>query len=246
MSAVLIWGSVGFRPDVIGGLGLESTIVLLGVGQPENWATPGSVTCVFDPSGLRPVALALPIRCPPSPSPFVGVGHPVESVPDVRSTDARRRKRDRPEGVTHGFQVILYKVDPRACVLARNLFSKDCCRFSLLDEPMEVRPQVPLVSKPSSLACLGERLARTGTGPNRSIIWPACSAQGIGPNTNTGEEVALGVGLEVVGVNIFNAPFINITRCNVARSDEVAQPLGCIRLYLVVVGSHEVKWKSPL
>jgi hypothetical protein len=63
-----------------------------------------------------------------------GVGHPIQPVADVRSTDARRRERDRPDAVTHGFQVILNKVEPRLCVLARNLLSKDDCRASLLDE----------------------------------------------------------------------------------------------------------------
>jgi hypothetical protein len=63
------------------------------------------------------------------PGPFVsvtlGVGHPEESVSDVRRTDARRRKRDSPEGVTQGFQVSVYKVDPRLDSLACNLLSKD-------------------------------------------------------------------------------------------------------------------------
>jgi hypothetical protein len=44
----------------------------------------------------------------------------------VRRTDARRRERDSPEGVTQGFQVSVYKVDPRIDVFARNLLSKDC------------------------------------------------------------------------------------------------------------------------
>jgi hypothetical protein len=88
----------------------------------------------------------------------------------MRRTDARRRKRDRPEGVTQVFQVIVYKVEPRACVAARNLLSKDDCRLALFDEVLPGRPEVPLVSKPSAFACRAERLARTGTGPNRSII----------------------------------------------------------------------------
>ncbi|CUX25631.1 hypothetical protein AGR5A_Cc20261 [Agrobacterium genomosp. 5 str. CFBP 6626] len=69
-----------------------------------------------------------------------GVGQPVKPVSDVRSTDARRRKRDRPDSVTHGFQVILYKVDPRVCVLTCNLLSKDDWRATLLDEVEERRP----------------------------------------------------------------------------------------------------------
>jgi hypothetical protein len=59
---------------------------------------------------------------------------PVEAVSDVRRTDARRRKRDRPEGVTQGFHVIVYKVDPRISVLARNLLSKNDWRAALLNE----------------------------------------------------------------------------------------------------------------
>lgn len=71
---------------------------------------------------------------------LVGVGHPVEPVTDVRSTDARRRKRDRPDPVSQAFQVILYKVDPRICVTACNLFSKDDWRAALLNEVEECRP----------------------------------------------------------------------------------------------------------
>jgi hypothetical protein len=55
----------------------------------------------------------------------VVVGHPVQSVADVRRTDARRRERDGPDGVAQGFQVSLYKVDPSICVTACNLLSKD-------------------------------------------------------------------------------------------------------------------------
>jgi len=78
----------------------------------------------------------------------------------VRSADARSRKRDRPDGVTQGFQVILNKVEPRFCVLARNLLSKEVCRAALFDEVEPVRPQMPLVSKPIAATCRAERLAR--------------------------------------------------------------------------------------
>jgi hypothetical protein len=215
--------------------GQRSPSVLVAVGQPAN-----STACFKAKPPSRPGGILSPV-----PSIARGVGQPVGSVTDVRRTDARRRERNRPEGITQGFHVSVYKVEPRVCILARNLLSIDCCRAALADEVVEGWPQVPLVIKRRALACLAERLARTGTSPNRSIIWPACGAKGVGPNTNACEEVALGVGLEVIGVNIFDAPFVNITRCNVARSDEVAQPLGCIRLYLVVVGGHEVNEKSP-
>jgi hypothetical protein len=150
---------------------------------------------------------------------LVGVGHEVGSVADVRSTDARRRERDRPEGVTQGFHVILNKVDPRADVDACNLLAKYCCRFALADEVVPGRPKVPLVSKTSSFACRAERLARAGTGPNRSIIWPSGAAKGVGPHTDSGEKVALCVSAEVARSNILDAPFVHVTRCDMPGGD---------------------------
>ncbi len=168
----------------------------------------------------------------------VGVGHPVEPVADVRSTDARSRKRDRPDGVVHGFHVILYKVDPSICALARNLLSKNNCRSALADEVVPGWPQVPLVSKRKSFACLGERLARTGSCPHGAVIGPACPAQCQRPDADAGEEVVLAISPEVFGSHILNVSFVNIARRDVARGDQVAQPCGCIRIDLVVIGAH--------
>lgn len=58
----------------------------------------------------------------------------------MRRTDARSRERDTPEGVTQGFQVSVYKVDPVIDSRARNLLSKDACRSELIDEVVEGRP----------------------------------------------------------------------------------------------------------
>jgi hypothetical protein len=146
----------------------------------------------------------------------------------VRRTDARRRERDRCEGVTQGFQVSAYKVDPRVCVLARNLLAKKDWSAALLlaapfsvrtDEVVEVRPEVPLVSKPSAFACRAERLARTGTGPNRSVIWPSGGTKRKRPATDAGKEVALDESLQVGGVNIFDTPGVYLARRNQACSD---------------------------
>ena len=43
----------------------------------------------------------------------------------MRSTDARSRERDRPEGVTQGFQVILNKVDSNRMKLYQAYGSSD-------------------------------------------------------------------------------------------------------------------------
>ena len=108
--------------------------VARGVFQVANWQIWLSDTVAFVPFERRPVGLQSLAICPPSPLLFVGVGQPVESVADVRSPDARRRKRDRPEGVTQGFHVSLYKVDPYISVFAANLLTKDDDRVSLSNE----------------------------------------------------------------------------------------------------------------
>jgi hypothetical protein len=51
-------------------------------------------------------------------------GREPESLPDVRSTDARSAGIGRPDGVRRTFQVSRYSVEPSEAVLARNLFSK--------------------------------------------------------------------------------------------------------------------------
>jgi hypothetical protein len=61
-------------------------------------------------------------------------------------------------------------------VFACNLLAKDCDRAALADEMEERWPKVPLVSKPFSFACLAERLAGTGAGPDRTIIGPTGAA----------------------------------------------------------------------
>jgi hypothetical protein len=73
-------------------------------------------------------------------SALIGVGHPIRSVADVRGADARSRERNTPEGVTHAFQVSVYKVDPSIDSLACNLLAKDDCRATLVDEMLPGGP----------------------------------------------------------------------------------------------------------
>jgi hypothetical protein len=70
----------------------------------------------------------------------LGLGHEPESLPDMRSPDARSRDTDCPEGVTFTFQVILNKVEPAVVNRCINLFTKDDWR-SLAPYKMEpMRP----------------------------------------------------------------------------------------------------------
>ncbi|AMP06555.1 hypothetical protein CPter91_4240 [Collimonas pratensis] len=76
-----------------------------------------------------------------------------------------------------------------------------------------------LVIKSSSFACRAERLARTGTGPNRSIVRPSSASKCIGPYADAGEEVALRVSVNVVWSNISYISFIYVTGSNVSGGD---------------------------
>lgn len=148
-----------------------------------------------------------------------GVGQPVckepESLADVRRTDPRSAEIDSPAGVTRCFQVSVYKVEPTEAVLARNLLAKDDARLALCNEVVPRWPEVPLVNKPSAFACRAERLARAGAGPNRSVIQPSGSAQGVGPDADPGEKMALCVGSKVIGGYVLNRAGVDVARRNV-------------------------------
>jgi hypothetical protein len=214
-----------------------------GVGQPAISACAGSAG--LPQPFVLPSATSRALRATFVPhfsldvSLTLGVCHPVEAVSDVRSTDARSRERDRPDPVSHGFQVSLYKVDPRVCVLARNLLSKDDCRAALLDEPEPGWPKVPLVIKPCAFACRAERLAWTGAGPDGAVVGPSCASKRTAPDTDAREKMALSVRPEVVRRDIFDAPFIHIAGRDVPSLDQFAQPLRRERVDLIVVRCHD-------
>jgi hypothetical protein len=104
---------------------------------------------------------------------------------------ARSAQIGRPKGVSLCFQVSRYMIEPHHGILACNLLAKDDCRATLLDEPVPVRPEVPLVVKPIALACRAERLAGARSGPDGAIVSPSGRAEGEGPHSDSGEEMAL-------------------------------------------------------
>ncbi|PVX77211.1 hypothetical protein C7402_115270, partial [Paraburkholderia unamae] len=159
-------------------------------------------------------------------------------TPKVVRTRARGFDRDCPHGVFQGFQVMSHETEPVS--RCRNLFSKEDCRASLLDEPVPRRPEVSRVIKPKSFACDGERLTRTGTGPNRSVVRPPGNSKRARPSSKAGEEMALCVSAKVIRSDIFNAPFINVAGSDVPGSYQVAQPLRGVGFDLVVIRGHAV------
>ena len=140
LDIVFGWPDALAVSEVISALREVSFVVALGcknhAAKPTcrpNWSSRFRVV----PSGFVPVA-AIPMVSFQSRAP--GVAHPVQSIPDVRSADARSRERDSPDGVTHGLQVSLCKVDPSVCILACNLLSKNRWRSALADKVSENWP----------------------------------------------------------------------------------------------------------
>jgi hypothetical protein len=155
----------------------------------------------------------------------------------MRRTDARSAQIGRPDGVPRIFQVSVYKVEPFEPRCAGNLLSKDSWRIVLANEMRPRWPQMPLISKPASFACRAERLARAGTGPDGAVVRPAGETEGIGPDTDAGEEVALSKSSKFIWYDITDVPFIDLAWRNVAGLDQLAQPSRSEWINLVVVGA---------
>jgi hypothetical protein len=142
----------------------------------------------------------------------------------------------------------LYKVEPRLCVLARNLLTNDAFRLALLDEPIDGWPEVPLVVKPCAFACRAERLAWAACGPDRTIVGPSGAAEAVGPDTDASEEVDLGIGLEVIWRQVLDAAFQHVAGSDQVLVDEFTKPRCGVRVDFVVGGSgfgHAAALPSP-
>lgn len=176
--------------------------------------------------------------CPSFQSRAAAVGHEPQPLSDVRCADARSRQTGRPEGVAESFQVSLNKVEPPEANRCFNLLAKDDCRVALLDEVAPDGPKVPLVSKPRSAACRAERLTRTGPCPDGPLVRPSGKSQGGAPAADAGEEVALSESSQIIGPHVLDASVIDFPVRDHIAEDEVAQPLGRVRVVLVVVGGH--------
>jgi len=57
--------------------------------------------------------------------------------------------------------------------------------------------------------------------PNRSVVRPSGEAEGMGPDSDSCEEVALSESAQVIGSNVDNASLIDFPRCYVTGRDEV-------------------------
>jgi hypothetical protein len=63
-------------------------------------------------------------------------------------------------------------------------------------------------------------------------------AEGIGPDTDSGKEVALGKSHKVSWHDIGDAPFVNLARGNLFRLDQLPEPLRGKGIDFVVISWH--------
>ncbi len=133
-----------------------------------------------------------------------GVGHPIKTLPSVRGSEARSAEIDRPAGVCRVIQVRLNKVEPSESVNGRNLLAKANERSSCFDEAKELWPKMPFVVERFAFAGRAEGLAGAGAGPYFAGVFPFGKPQGVAPDADSGEKVALAESSEIIGLNIDN------------------------------------------
>jgi hypothetical protein len=111
-----------------------------GVGQPANFTACSRLAVCFLPSAVLPVASIFSIDIDRPPLDEIGVGHPVETLSDVRCPRACSAQICRRSGVACAFQVSANMVKPGESSSAGNLLAKNACRTALADEVEERRP----------------------------------------------------------------------------------------------------------
>jgi hypothetical protein len=97
---------------------------------------------------------------------------------------------------------------------------------------------VPLVSKPISFACRGERLAGTRTCPDRPVVGPSGEAQGEAPPADAGEEMALRELGEFVGSNVTDVSPVHHAGGDLPGAYQFFEPQRGALVDLVVEGRH--------
>jgi hypothetical protein len=150
--------------------------------------------------------------------------------------DARSAEIDRPDRVFRILQVNCHNVEPSKAVRACNLLPKHNWRAALFDETKKGRPKVSFVSGAAALARAAERLARAGACPDSLGVRDAGAPEGVAPDADAGEEVALNIPPKVICGDVSDISFIDLSWRDVARCNQVAQPLRRIGFVFVVIG----------
>jgi hypothetical protein len=149
----------------------------------------------------------------------LGVGTEVKPLSSVGRADAVCSQYRRRNGVLRRFQVSTNKVEPAESNRRISLFSKDEWRAALADEGIPVRPEVTRVIKTFAFACDAEAGARTGASPDGTVVRPSGKPEGVAPDADAGEPVALGISHNIGCFDILDAPFVYVSRRNQAAID---------------------------
>lgn len=99
--------------------------------------------------------------------------------------------------------------------------------------------EITFVGFPEAFAREAIGLAWLAAGPEFPIIRISSQSSCVAPSTDPREEVALRVALEVIRLDIHDAPFVNIAGRDEVLCYEVAKPLSGIGIEFVVVGRHQ-------
>jgi hypothetical protein len=167
-----------------------------------------------------------------------GVSHPVKPLSDVRRADAVCAQYTMPDGVAFSLQVCTYSVEPAVADRAFNLFTKDAVRAALADEAEERGPEVPVVALGFPLPRRRERLTGAASGPHGAVAPPG-EGEGVVPASNARKEVNPVKSSNVICRHVADVAPIDFPRGNQAVADELAQPLGGLRVELVVIRPHD-------
>lgn len=100
---------------------------------------------------------------------------------------------------------------------------------------------MPLVIEPCSATCRAERLARAATSPDRPVVGPSGAAQGMRPDADSGEEMALDIAEQFLGFDVGDRALVDYAGRDGAGRDQVAQPRRGYRVDLVVEDRPEIR-----
>ena len=103
---------------------------------------------------------------------------------------------------------------------------------------MKSGPEVAFVGMAFVLSSARNRLTRTGASPDLPIVIPSSKSEGTRPSADACEEVALVVANDIVGMDINDAPFVNIARRDEVLCYEVTKPLSGVGIEFVIIGGH--------
>ena len=103
---------------------------------------------------------------------------------------------------------------------------------------MKFWPEVTRVVKPEAFTCSAEGGAGGGGGPDGPVVGPSGESGGVAPDSDAGEEVALGKSQKFIWLDKGDAPLVDHAGRDEVAADELAQPCGLLGVDFVIPGGH--------